>query len=95
MRDSCFLSLTHILSGCCCKTDSWKNYVCPQFTSELLISKLAQSEERVKAHVDIIQVGITSRKLYTKQNLCSKINKKFQVERHFEEFCIGNPETGS
>lgn len=75
--------------------DSWKNYVCPQLTSELLISKLVWSEERMKAHVDIIQIGITSRKLYIKQDFCSKINKKFQVESHFEEFPIDIPETGS
>lgn len=67
--------------------DSWKNYVCPQLTFELLISKLVQS-------VDIIQIGITSRKLYIKQDFCSKINKSFQVERHFEEFPIDSPETG-
>ena len=68
--------------------------VCPQLTFELSISELVQSEERVKAHVDI-QIGMTSRKLYIKQDFCSKINKKFQVERHFEEFPIDTPETGS
>lgn len=74
---------------------SWKNYVCPQLTYELLISKLVWSDERVKAQVGIIQLGITSRKLYIKQDFCSKINKKFQVERYFEEFPIETPESGS
>lgn len=42
----------------------------------------------MKAHVDIIQIGITSRKLCIKQDFSSKINKKFQVEMCFEEFPI-------
>lgn len=74
--------------------DSWKNYVCLQLFYELLISKLEWSDESVKAHVGIIQLGIISRKLYIKQDSCSKISKKFQAERYFEEFPIETLETG-
>lgn len=63
-------------------------------TSKHLISKLVWSDERAKAHVRIIQLGVASRKLYIKQDFCSKINKKFQVERYLEEFPIDTPEAG-
>lgn len=63
-------------------------------TSKHLISKLVWSDERAKAHVGIIQLGVTSRKQYIKQDFCSKINMKFQVERYFEEFPIDTPEAG-
>lgn len=75
--------------------DPWKNYVCPQLTFELLISKFVWSNERMKAHVGITHLSTTSRKLYMKQDFCSKINKKFQVARYLEEFPIDIPETGS
>lgn len=58
--------------------DSWKNYVCPQLTLELVISKLVWSDERVKAHVGIIQLGIANRKLYSKQDSAAKLIRNFK-----------------
>lgn len=40
----------------------------------------------MKVHVNIIQMGISSRKLYIKQDSCSKIRRKFQVEKHLKNF---------